>query len=228
MKITAIIVAAGSGRRMGATENKVFLWLAGRSVIAYTIEAFERCERIDDIIIVTRKCDIPLFHGLATSKVRCVTEGGAERQQSVLRGLRRVEGDKNDIVLIHDGARPFVDDTIINAVIDDCMQYGGAAAGVPCKDTLKIVDDKQMIVSTADREKTYQIQTPQAFHLYDIISAHEQAAAEGVTVTDDCALAEHYGTPVKVTMGSYDNIKLTTPEDMAVGEKILQRRQLCE
>lgn len=223
MKITAVIVAAGSGRRMGAAENKVFLPLRGKSVLSYTIEAFERCAQVQDIILVTRECDIPLCRTLTTPKVRCIVAGGSERRQSVLFGLRAAQGD---IVLIHDGARPFIEEKTIRAVIDDCIRYGGAAVGVPCKDTLKTVDENGMITGTVNRERTYQIQTPQAFYLQDILAVHEKAEREKLAVTDDCALLEQCGRTIKVTEGSYENVKLTTPEDMAIGERILQRRRL--
>lgn len=221
MKITAVIVAAGSGKRMCASENKVFLKLAGKRILEYTVEAFERCNRVDNIVLVTRECDIPFCRDIKAKKLKRIIAGGRERQESVYFGLCEAEGD---IVLIHDGARPFVSDSEINNVIDDCMRYGAAAVGVKCKDTLKTIDVEGMISSTSDREHTYMIQTPQAFYLSDILREHERARAAGVFVTDDCALMEMAGKKIKVTDGSYDNIKLTTPEDLAVGEMILKRK----
>lgn len=223
MKITALIVAGGKGKRMGAGINKVFLKLDGREVIAHTAEAFEKNAQIDEIVIVTGKEDIETAKKVLKpfKKVKAVTEGGAERQQSVYNGLKCVSGD---IVLIHDGARALISQKEIDDVIEACKKYGAAAIGVACKDTLKSADNDGFISGTLDRNTTFMIQTPQAFKTEIITELHEKAAKDGLLVTDDCAVAEHYGVKVKITTGSYDNIKLTTPSDMAVGEIILRQR----
>lgn len=221
MKTTAVIVAAGSGTRMKADRNKVFLPLCGKPVLAYTTAVFEHHPAVDEIILVTRACDIQLCEDLKTPKVCAVIEGGRTRQESVYRGICRAHGD---IVIIHDGARPFIEKQLITRVIEDCVEFGAAAVGVRCKDTLKYVDENGMITATLDREKTYQIQTPQVFLKETILWAHCRALKDMVTVTDDCALLEYYGKPVKITDGSYDNIKLTTPEDLFIGERILTGR----
>lgn len=224
MKITALIVAGGQGKRMGAGMNKVFLKLGAKAVLERTAEAFEKNSRIDEIVVVTRQEDIKTAKEILKSlkKIAVITEGGAERQQSVYNGLRAASGD---IVLIHDGARALISKAEIDAVIDDCVKYGAAALGVKCKDTLKSADENGFISGTIDRNTSYQIQTPQAFKTAVILNLHEKAEKDGLSVTDDCAIAEHYGIKIKITEGSYNNIKLTTPEDMAVGEIILKERE---
>lgn len=223
VKISAVIVAGGKGKRMGAGKNKVFLKLGGEEIIARTVRAFCESPRVDEIIVVTGAEDVQGISDMLKDceKLLAVTEGGKERQQSVFNGLLEATGD---IVLIHDGARALITDTEIEKVIDDCIKYGAAAVGVPCKDTLKSADADGFIEGTVDRERTYMIQTPQAFETRTIRTLHKRAASDGLTVTDDCAIAEHYGVKVKITEGSYNNIKLTTPVDLAVGEMILKKR----
>lgn len=225
MKVTAVIVAGGKGTRMGADKNKVFLELAGKEVIFYTMYAFERNERIDEIIIVTGENDIKQCSDIVKRygfyKVSAIIKGGKTRQKSVMNGLKAACGD---IVLIHDGARALVNDEEINNVLDDCIEFGAAAAGVPCKDTLKCIDEEGFIKNTIDRDRTYMIQTPQAFQRETILKMHRIAEAESFNATDDCMIAEHYGMKIKISDGSYENIKLTTPEDMIIGERILRKR----
>lgn len=221
--VTAVIAAGGKGTRMGAGMNKVYMKLAGIEIIARTVSVFENSSSIDEIIVVTGENDIDAFREIERRcdfrKVAAVICGGAARSESVYNGLLKASGD---IVLIHDGARALITEEEIDAVLADCRKYGAAALGVKCKDTLKIADSGGFIAATADRERTYQIQTPQAFFKDVIISAHR--AAEDNTSTDDCALAERMGVRIKITEGSYDNIKLTTPSDIAIGEEILKRR----
>lgn len=225
MKITAVIVAGGKGTRMGADKNKVFLTILDKEVLYYTINAFEKNDNISDIVIVTAKDDIEKCRELAAkykfTKISDITEGGKTRQQSVMSGLMKADGD---IVLIHDGARALVTDEEINGAISDCKKCGAAAVGVKCKDTLKTADDNGFIACTVNRENTYHIQTPQAFRLCDILKLHKRAEKDGFEATDDCMIAERYGVRVKISEGSYDNIKLTTPEDMIIGERILKKR----
>ena len=225
MKVTAIILAGGKGTRMKAGKNKVFLQISGREVLHYTISAFEWDRNIDDIIIVTAADDMEECQSLVKNsnfkKVRCITEGGKTRRQSVFNGLKHVNGD---IVLIHDGARALVLGREIDNAIEDCMRYGAAAVGVRCKDTLKSSDKNGFILGTIDRESTYLIQTPQAFKTEEIRRLHEKADGEGFEATDDCMIAEHYGVRIKISEGSYENIKLTTPEDMLIAENILRNR----
>lgn len=224
MKVTAVIVAGGKGTRMGAKKNKVFLPILGREVLFYTLNAFDNNKNISEIVVVTAETDIiecrQLIRRNGFSKVKCVVKGGAERQASVKNGLDVSDGD---IVLIQDGARALVTDNEIDAAISDCIKYGAAAAGVACKDTLKHAENG-FISGTIDRENTYLIQTPQAFYLSEIREMHERAESEGFCATDDCMIAERYGKSIKISAGSYDNIKLTTPEDLIIGEEILKKR----
>ena len=219
MKTTAIIVAAGNGTRMGGVKNKVFLELGGKTVIEHTLETFKKCRLIDEIILVTRECDIELCKDFEGIKV---IAGGKTRQESVYFGL--CEAKDADIVAIHDGARALITCDIIENAIDDTIKYGASAVGVSSKDTLKEVNGDGFIVKTLDRESTYQIQTPQVFKYDEIKKAHEMAINDGFSGTDDCSLYEKYIGKIKVTKGSYDNIKLTTPEDMVIAQNILEKR----
>lgn len=224
-KVTAIIVAAGRGSRMGGEINKVLMPLGGKSVIARTVCSISQCEEIDDIIIVTRECDILE----CTSQTKdCkkpvrIIKGGDTRQQSVYLGL--LEAKDADVALIHDGARALILPETIKNVLKDAILYGAATAAVSCKDTLKQVDEDGFTKSTLDRESTYLIQTPQIFDKEQILKAHKLAISDGFTATDDCSLYEKYISRVKITPSSYDNIKLTTPDDMIIAENILNKRK---
>ncbi len=222
MKITAVIVAAGSGRRMGAKGNKVFLKLANTAVLEYTLSAFATHPKIEDIVLVVRECDMDRCQKLVkyiNKPVKIVT-GGATRQESVCCGLKAAPDA--DIAVIHDGARAMVTEKIISDTICDALQYGAAAAGVLCKDSLKSADDEGFIAATIDRSSTYLIQTPQIFKYEEILKAHQMAEKEKFMATDDCALYERYVGRIKITEGSYDNVKLTTPEDMVIAKNILK------
>ena len=226
-KITAIVVAAGNGTRMGGVKNKVFLPLGEQSVIDYTLNTISKCEEIDDIVLVTRECDIPLCKNLKSiGKNISVIAGGKTRQESVYLGLKKAIDA--DIAVIHDGARALITAEIIKNAIEDAKKFGASAVGVPCKDTLKAVDTDGFIDKTLDRESTYLIQTPQIFKKDEILLAHEKAIKENFLATDDCALYEKYIGKIKVTMGSYDNIKLTTPDDMVIAKNILKNSGLLK
>lgn len=221
MKVTAIIVAAGSGSRMKAGKNKVFLELCGKSVLENTVDVFENCGIIDDITVVTsdaKECKKLL---LPYKKVTKIVGGGATRQESVKCGLL---ASKGDIAVIHDGARALVRQEEILSAVEACEKFGAAAVGVKCKDTLKKADADGFIQATLDREYVYNIQTPQVFMFNEITDFHKRA--QGNTFTDDCALAESFSKKIKIVDGSYDNIKITTPEDMEVAEKILEKRRM--
>ena len=226
-KITAIIVAAGNGTRMGGVKNKVFLPLGEQSVIDYTLNTISKCEEIDNIILVTRECDIPLCKNLKSmAKNILVIAGGKTRQESVYLGLQAAKNA--DIVVIHDGARALITTDIIKNAIDNTKKFGASAVGVPCKDTLKSVDEDGFITGTIDREHTYLIQTPQIFRKDEILLAHKKAIKDRFIATDDCALYEKYIGKIKITMGSYDNIKLTTPDDMVIAKNILKNSGLLK
>ena len=223
LKISAIIVAAGSGSRMGGEINKVFLPLLDKKVIDYSIKQMTECEEISEIVVVTRECDIEEMktHLKDIKKSTKITVGGKTRQESVLNGLKVLSD--SDYVLIHDGARALITKEIIKNAISDMLAHSASAVGVLVKDTLKETDEEGFIAKTLNREKTYQIQTPQCFDYKKILNAHEKAQKDGFIATDDCAVYEKYVGKIKITNGSYDNIKITTPEDMIIAENILKR-----
>lgn len=222
-EVSVILAAGGSGRRMGSEINKVFLPLCGKTVIEHTVDAFCESGCADRIIIVTRSEDIAECERLFNKNplVTDILPGGDTRQQSVYNGLRRLEGG---VVLIHDAARALITPELIRRTAEYAKNHGSAALGVKCKDTLKSVGDDGFITGTVDRERVFQIQTPQAFAVKEIKAAHERAAAESLSATDDCALLESFGGRVRLLEGSYENIKLTTPEDIVVAERILRKR----
>ncbi|MSM39869.1 MAG: 2-C-methyl-D-erythritol 4-phosphate cytidylyltransferase [Geobacter sp.] len=233
MKVIALIPAAGMGKRMGAGINKQYLLVAGIPIVAHTIAVFDSSPLVDEIYVISPLDEIPYCrsevveaHGFA--KVRAIVPGGAERQHSVLNGLRAVVSPADDdVVLIHDGVRPFVTAEIIERSIDVALQADGALVAVPVKDTIKVVVDGT-IRETPPRANLWQAQTPQAFRYGIIRDAHERAATEEVLGTDDTSLVERLGKEVKVVMGDYRNIKITTPEDMILAEAFLRARETKE
>lgn len=219
---SAVIAAGGSGTRMGGNVPKQFVRIGGIPIIVRTLLKFETCSDIDEIIVVVRDCDIEtvkiLLNEYKITKLTRIVKGGATRQASVLNGINAASGR---FVFIHDAARPFVTPEQISEVVSETHRFGAATLGVPIKDTLKTVKKDGMISETVDRENKYSIQTPQGFEIEMIRAAHREAERKGVSVTDDCALAELSGASVKVVEGSSLNIKLTTPEDIILAEGIL-------
>ena len=227
MKTLAIIPAGGAGRRMGGGVPKQFLPLAGVPVLVHTLRAFQRSPIIDEIFLVVPEGDMAAVrrdfvegHGL--SKVTAVIAGGTERQDSVANALMQVR-DVHGIVLVHDGVRPFVSGELIGRVVAAADQHGAAAAGVPVRDTVKSVSTSGEVVKTVEREGLWLTQTPQAFRGQLIRAAYEKAAQDGFSGTDDSSLVERMGVSVRMIPGDHDNIKLTTPEDLALGAIILRR-----
>lgn len=222
---SVVIVSAGRGSRMKADINKQFLKLKNKEVIAHTIDKFYNNKNIGEIIVVVREDEADFFkiniiekYGYKNIKIAF---GGSERQDSVYNGLKIV--DKNcEIVLIHDGARPFVSSDIIENLIKSAKKYKSAIVGVPVKDTIKIIDENNNVCDTPKRSTLWSIQTPQVFDYSLIIKAHEKAKKYNYYGTDDSMLMEYFGHKVKVVEGSYDNIKITTPEDLKIGEEILR------
>ncbi len=222
-RAAAVIAAAGSGSRMNCEGSKQFLMLGGMPVLARTLAAFDEAESISEIVVVTRESDIMLTRDLIDefeiAKVSSIIAGGATRQESVYLGLRRLAG-RAEIAAIHDGARPFITPEKIDEAVRFAASSKAAAIGVRVKDTIKIADENNVILSTPDRSRLWTIQTPQVFDYKIIMCAHEEN--RGANLTDDCALAEKYGVEVTILEGSYSNIKITTPEDIALGEMILE------
>lgn len=209
---------------MGSDIPKQFMEVAGRPVLAYTLDKFQNCPGIDEIVIVTRSDSIVLCKSIVDtygfSKVSVITEGGTTRQQSVKLGIAQVS-EKDGYVLIHDGARPMIDTATIEKCIDSVIEHGAAAVGVPMKDTVKYSDNGKFITKTVDRSRLWLIQTPQAFEKELIKQCHVNAEKEGFEATDDCMLAEHFGINVALVEGEYENIKITSPSDIYVMEGLL-------
>lgn len=229
-KITAIILAAGQGKRMQSKVHKQFMELNGKPLIYYSLRCFEDSANVDQILVVTGEQDIEyvqkeIVEHYEFRKVRAVLAGGGERYESVEHGLDAVIGDyARGIVLIHDGARPFVTEDMIVRSIETAKLCGACTVGMPVKDTIKIVDEEGNGIQTPDRRFLWQIQTPQTFQVSLIKQAHERMLASGDrNVTDDTMLIEKYiGQNVKVIEGSYENIKITTPEDLILAEAFLR------
>ncbi|MFR0018820.1 MAG: 2-C-methyl-D-erythritol 4-phosphate cytidylyltransferase [Paraclostridium sp.] len=220
-----VIVAAGTGSRMKKDINKQFIKLNNKEIVAHTIDRFYNNENIDDIVVVIREDEEEYFnknikekYGFTNIKV---AHGGNERQDSVFNGIKMLKKEC-DVVLIHDGARPFVTEDIIKRSINKANEYNAIVVGVKVKDTIKVVSDNGNIVDTPNRSYLWAVQTPQVFK-YDIITkAYEDAYNNNYYGTDDAMLVERIGYNVKMIEGSYNNIKITTQEDLEFGEQILK------
>jgi len=228
MRAVALIPAAGMGKRMGAGMNKQYLLLDGRPILAHTLAVFQEASFVDDIYVVIPEAEIAfcreqVVEKYGFAKVRDVIAGGSERQHSVLNGIRALNGYReDDVVIIHDGVRPFIPTKILKHSIEVASQWDGALVAVPAKDTVKTVE-AGVVTGTPPRENIWLAQTPQSFRHGIISAAHEIAAAEGFLGTDDASLVERMGRQVHVVMGDYRNIKITTPEDMLLAETFLKK-----
>ena len=212
---------------MGGHVAKPFLQLGGREILALTLDVFERCTVIDEVwVIVAAKhlsaCRQGIIERYGLSKVRDVVAGGASRQESVWRGLQRLDVAV-DLVVVHDGVRPFVTELMLQETLGCADQHGGAVAAVPLRDTLKRVSAAGEVEATVPRENLWRTQTPQAFQRHLLITAYQRAWERGLWATDDASLLEAMGHPVKVIPGLESNFKITTPEDLILGESLLQR-----
>ena len=220
---SVIIPCSGEGKRMGLGFNKLLLLINNKPVISYTIDAFETNENISEIIIVCSENDFPVFQKMIAeyryTKVSKLIIGGNTRQESVYNGLKEIS-DTNNIVLIHDGARPLISHTIINSVIENTVKYGACAPGLTPKDTVKTTKDN-FVIGTLDRQKLTLIQTPQGFKKDIIMSAHQNAYEDNFAATDDTSLVEKFGHKVFVCEGTEENIKLTTPCDYTYIEALI-------
>lgn len=223
--VSAIIVSAGSSSRMGGV-NKQFLEIGGIPVIAHSIKAFMNCNLIDEILVVTREEDISTIKQLAEkydfSKVTAIVSGGETRQRSVINGLKMIS-DKADYIAIHDGARPLVTEKVIKDTIAVAIKTGAATTGVKVIDTIKCVDDKNVILSTPDRAFLRAVQTPQIFNKKLYLDAVLNVKNSD-NFTDDCKLIEAFGHKVTIVDGDYENIKITTPNDVVVAEAYFSKR----
>ena len=224
MNVYAVILCGGSGTRMGASGNKTLLKTGGVPAIVRDFRAFAAVT--DGIVLVARAGEEDVFaqtladYGL---KPYAIVHGGEDRQASALCGLKALPADA-DIALIHDGARPFVTEAIIRRVIDSVKQCGSGVAAIPCRDTIKRADKDGSVLETLDRSTLWQMQTPQGFFVKDLLAAHASANAEKRRYTDDAALMEAAGHAVRLVLGSPDNIKLTSPEDLRMVNGMLTPR----
>ena len=217
----AVIVAAGSASRMGGID-KVMAPLGGEPMIARTVRAFQECDAISEIVIVTREDLIMPITGLTRemSKVTAVVAGGKSRQESVHLGLNALS-DKVKLAAIHDGARPIITWQLIDWVVRAANTYGAAAPAIPVKDTIKEVQGF-VVKSTPDRSTLRAVQTPQVFDFDLLRAALKKAKDDGAEVTDDCSAVERMGMSVKIVEGDERNIKITTPLDLKIGELLLE------
>jgi len=241
--VTAVIVAAGTGSRMGTSLlPKQFLPLGGIPILGHTLRKFDQSPEIDQIVLVIREVDRAqhehIIQSCEISKVFAIAEGGKDRQESVFQGLQHTH-PHTEIVLIHDAVRMFITAELIADVIRDAREYGASIVAVPAKDTIKQVqltrvhnarhasadEDALFVVNTFERSVLWQVQTPQAFRFDLICSFHKQAKELGVKATDDAMLAEHFGQAVKIVEGSYRNIKITTPDDLIIAEAFSQHEE---
>ena len=241
-KVVAIVPGAGKGKRFGPGTNKPFQSLSGKPIIVWSLEILEAVVEVVEIIPVLKMEDmeygLKIFEKYGISKIKRIAPGGKERQDSVYNGLKLIE-DKNCIVLIHDGVRPLIERNLVENMITELLSpsvpplqkggeggfngFDGVTLGIPLKDTIKEADNG-IIKKTLRRDSLWAIQTPQIFPYKNILTAYDRAMKEGFYSTDDAALIERYGGKIKVTMGSYKNIKITTPEDLAIAEFLLSRK----
>jgi len=229
MSVTVLIPAAGMGARMGAAVNKQYLLLDERPILAHTLAVFDRHPRVDHIFVISPSseidyCRTEVIDRYGFGKVRELVAGGAERQESVRNGLDACRTDEDDVVLVHDGVRPFLPAALVGRAVDAAGRHGACAVGVPVKDTVKEVDGG-MITGTPDRQRLWLAQTPQAFRFGLIREAHARALREDFRGTDDASLVERLGRPVAMLEGSYRNIKITTPEDLVLARALLAESQ---
>ncbi|MCH1626108.1 2-C-methyl-D-erythritol 4-phosphate cytidylyltransferase [Fredinandcohnia quinoae] len=225
MNYQVVIPAAGQGKRMNAGKNKQFIKLQSKPVIVHTLKIFEEDPHCNGIILVINKDEQIEFEDLVKSykiqKVISIVQGGSERQHSVYNGLKKVTD--SEIVLVHDGARPFVKTTLIHELVQTAMETGAAVLAVPVKDTIKRASANLIVNETVERSGLWAIQTPQAFHVSILQHAHELALRDDYLGTDDASLVERIPKQVAIVEGEYTNIKLTTPDDLLFAEAILQR-----
>ncbi|WP_273129050.1 2-C-methyl-D-erythritol 4-phosphate cytidylyltransferase [Metabacillus sp. HB246100] len=224
MNYQVVIPAAGQGKRMKAGKNKQFIELNQIPLIIHTLRVFEKHSYCVGVILVINEAEVDDFQELLkkykVTKVKHIVTGGSERQYSVYNGLK--VASKDHLVLVHDGARPFVSHPCIEELVKTTIKTGAATLAVPVKDTITQVEDG-VVEKTLNRSQLFSIQTPQAFHVDIILKAHERALQQNFLGTDDASLLEKSDQHVSIVLGDYTNIKVTTPEDLFIAEAILRR-----
>lgn len=226
-KCTAIVLAAGQGKRMGTQIHKQYLELNGKPVLYYSLYAFEQSDLIDDIILVVGEnqieyCETEIVSKYDFKKIKKIVQGGAERYHSVWNGLQEVD---EGYVFIHDGARPFLNEEILARAYKVVQECKACVVGMPTKDTIKITDGEGFVADTPDRSKVWMIQTPQVFETALVKKAYEKLMKQTqANVTDDAMVVEQMlGDKVKLVEGSYENIKITTPEDLQIATIFIEK-----
>jgi 2-C-methyl-D-erythritol 4-phosphate cytidylyltransferase len=226
MRVNAVIIAAGEGKRMGGDLSKALIALAGRPLILHTLDRFARSQ-VRKVILVVPENQKQKFEQIVRADPQlkgfdCVLEsGGLRRQDSVARGLNRLDDDC-EVVVIHDGARPLVSPALIDRCVELVLKEGAAAVGLPAKDTIKVVSASRRIESTPPRNSLWEIQTPQAFRVEIIREAHLRGEEDGIEATDDAMLVERLGKSVALLEGERSNLKITTPEDLLIAETLIR------
>lgn len=226
-----ILLAAGHGRRMRSSKNKILMPLLNKPLIEYPLNVFLKDAFCKHIILVVKEDEVELINDLLqqeqmfSEKKITIAIGGRERQHSVYNGLQQLKNKSTGIVMIHDGARPFIEQADIHQLFEEVQNRGAAILGVPAKDTIKAVHPDHTVKGTLPRNELWHIQTPQAFESSMVIRAHEKARKDHFLGTDDASLVERIEKEILVVEGSYDNIKITTPEDMVTGKAILLHRE---
>ncbi|MBO8136911.1 MAG: 2-C-methyl-D-erythritol 4-phosphate cytidylyltransferase [Desulfotomaculum sp.] len=234
VNVYAVIPAAGVGSRMKSKVKKQYLQLKGLPVLVHTIKVFEKCPVVKGIVLVVNEKDVlfcteEIVEKYKFKKVLSVVPGGECRQHSVYNGLKKLPAEEEDIVAVHDGARPLVTENVLLETISAARKYGAAVTAVPVKDTIKFAEPGGKVIETPPRDKLWAVQTPQVFKYGLLLKAYREAFKDNYIGTDDSSLVERMGLPVYLISGSYENIKITTPDDMLLAEAILDRRsEVCE
>jgi 2-C-methyl-D-erythritol 4-phosphate cytidylyltransferase len=227
----AVICAGGKGIRMGTQKNKVFIKIKGKEIIARTLAAFEEAEKINGIVISIGKNDIrelkKIIEREKFQKIKGIVEGGKERQDSVYNGIKKLEefAEREDIVLIHNAANPFVREETINKCIQEAEKYGASVAAQKVKDTIKRVNEELIVKETLNRNELWQMQTPQVIIFHIALKAFKKAYEQNFYGTDDVQLVERIHGKVKIVECPYENIKITTKEDLELAEKIIEEKK---
>jgi 2-C-methyl-D-erythritol 4-phosphate cytidylyltransferase len=231
MRTTAIVLAAGEGRRIGGNTSKIFLPLAGRPLLLRTLDRVFSARTIENVVVVVAAHELVRCESLLRSDTALralpwlVQTGGSTRRQSAKRGLEKIDAG-TDLVMIHDGARPFVSASLIDRCVEVAADKGAVIVGLPARDTIKFVSQDRRIQSTPERSLLWEVQTPQVFKRELILEAHARADQDGLEVTDDALLVERLGKSVFVIDGERTNLKITVPEDIWVAEALIREQRV--
>lgn len=228
--VSVIFPAAGKGRRMNLGMNKVFMDLSGMPILVRTLLKFSACEAVDQLVVVVAPAEAEFVEGIlkrtAGLKDYLVVAGGSERQYSVWNGIKAIKNaSDDDIILVHDAARPLIGSQVILDIIRVAREKGAAIAAVPAKNTIKLRSERNYVLDTLDRSKLWEAQTPQGFRRNILVTANKLAQKHGFLGTDDASLVERTGHPVYIVKSDYRNIKITTPEDIVIARAFLAEEE---